>query len=73
MYDEKTQLWFVNHCFVKLRKSASDGLSVMTRTLRLLVQNVSEHLFVFKVRRSEYINSVRGSGNCYCAVAEKQV
>lgn len=46
-----------------------------TRTLKLLVENVSEHLFDFKARRSvkdtEYLNGGRSTGHCYSVVAEK--
>lgn len=74
-YAENTQLWLVSHSLVKLRKPASDRLGVKTRTSKLLVENVSEHLFDFKARRSvkdaEYLNSRRNTVHCYSVVAEK--
>lgn len=61
---------------MKLRKPASNGLSVKTRTLKLLVENVSEHLFDFKARRSVKdadLNGGRSTGHCYSVVAEKNL
>lgn len=59
---------------MKLRKPASDGLSVKTRTSKLLVENVSERLFDFKARRyvkDADLNGGRSTGHCYSVVAEK--